>query len=135
MNRDLIGDEKDREIARLKFIIEKFKKYDEERKEYYSKKLERLGVLESYVEELEDTSEIGKLKSIIVRQKDELRKLNAVIIAKKIDTTKTEEEWNNVDISMKISRLKEENKKLREEIKNLRETIGKLIYECNKDKI
>ena len=135
MNRDLIEDEKDREIVRLKFIIEKFKKYDEERKEYYSKKLERLGVLESYVEELEDTSEIGKLKSIIVRQKDELRKLNAVIIAKKIDTPKTEEELNNVDISMKISRLKEENKKLREEIKNLRETIGKLVYECNKDKV
>lgn len=135
MNRDLIEDEKDREIVRLKFIIEKFKKYDEERKEYYSKKLERLGVLESYVEELEDTSEIGKLKSIIVRQKDELRKLNAVIIAKKIDTPKTEEEWNNVDISMKISRLKEENKKLREEIKNLRKTIGKLVYECNKDKV
>lgn len=135
MNRDLIEDEKDREIVRLKFIIEKFKKYDEERKEYYSKKLERLGVLESYVEELEDTSEIGKLKSIIVRQKDELRKLNAVIIAKKIDTPKTEEELDNVDISMKISRLKEENKKLREEIKNLRKTIGKLVYECNKDKV
>lgn len=135
MNRDLIEDEKDREIVRLKFIIEKFKKYDEERKEYYSKKLERLGVLESYVEELEDTSEIGKLKSIIVRQKDELRKLNAVIIAKKIDILKTEEELDNVDISMKISRLKEENKKLREEIKNLRKTIGKLVYECNKDKV
>lgn len=135
MNRDLIEDEKDREIVRLKFIIEKFKKYDEERKEYYSKKLERLGVLESYVEELEDTSEIGKLKSIIVRQKDELRKLNAVIIAKKIDIPKTEEELDNVDISMKISRLKEENKKLREEIKNLRKTIGKLVYECNKDKV
>lgn len=62
MNKNLIGDQKDVEIARLKMIIEKFKKYDKDRTEFYAKKMQRLGELESYVIELEEKSEQESLR-------------------------------------------------------------------------
>ena len=53
LNEDLFVDEKDKKIARLKHVIESFKKYDSNRKEYYSKALIELGQLKEYVAELE----------------------------------------------------------------------------------
>lgn len=46
LNRQLIGDSKDREIARLKLCIEKFKEYDEKRKEYIAQLMEIIKTLE-----------------------------------------------------------------------------------------
>lgn len=78
INKDLIGDRKDVEIARLKMIIEKFKKYDKERTEFYSNKMQRLGELESYVVELEEKSETGKLEAKIKDLRSQLSTLNKV---------------------------------------------------------
>lgn len=61
LNEDLINP-KDIEIAKLKLTIEKFKRYDAERKQYYSNALQRLGELESYVQELTADTAISKLK-------------------------------------------------------------------------
>lgn len=74
LNEDLI-DPKDLKIAKLKLAIENFKKYDKERKAYYSKSLIELGQLKDYVEELEATIPEGSRK--------ELRRLNQSIASYK----------------------------------------------------
>lgn len=126
-NKDLFNDEKDLEIARLKYTIKKFKEYDEERKEFYKKKMRRLGELESYIEELKDTTEedeVGKLKAKIARQKEELKRLNILVQYKEIiesGTVITPEDVVNIDSLKK--RISAQDKI----IKNLRSTMKELL--------
>lgn len=126
-NKDLFNDEKDLEIARLKYTIKKFKEYDEERKEFYKKKMRRLGELEAYVEELKDASEeseVGKLRAKITRQKEELKRLNTLIQYKEIiesGTVITPEDVVNIDSLKK--RISAQDKIIR----NLRSTIKELL--------
>lgn len=91
MNKNLIGDRKDVEIARLKMIIEKFKKYDKDRTEFYAKKMQRLGELESYVIELEEKSETGKLEAKIKELRGKLSDLNKVILYNKMAVPEKEQ--------------------------------------------
>ena len=57
LNEDLF-EEKDKEILKLKALIERFKKYDSNRKQYYADVLVELGQLRTYVSELEDTDKL-----------------------------------------------------------------------------
>ena len=133
LNADLFQDKKDREIARLKLTIESFKKYDQERKEYYAEKMNRLGQFESYISELENDenspmSVIKKLEEKIASQKDEIRTLSMNIQAHNIGI--------NIDtdvLSLNISKksLSQANEKLRKENKNLRNTVYQLTTELN----
>lgn len=133
LNADLFQDKKDREIARLKLTIEHFKKYDEERKEYYAEKMNRLEQLESYISELENdkdspVSVIKKLEEKIASQKDEIRTLSMNIQAHNIGI--------NIDtdvLSLNISKksLSQANEKLRKENRNLKNTVYQLTTELN----
>lgn len=128
LNKSLI-DPKDLEIAKLKLAIEKFKKYDSERKQYYSKSLQRLGELESYVQELESNSVIPSLKGKIEQQKKELAYLNRVITANKYHL------FNDDYVlvcAVTVNEALEKNKSLYKEVKNLRQTIKDLICQLNK---
>lgn len=130
LNKDLI-DPKDIEIAKLKLTIEKFKKYDAERKQYYSNALQRLGELESYVEELEADSVIPKLKEIVTEQRKQLGYLNRVITANQYQL------FNNdytLTSAITVNELKERNKVLGKEIKNLRKTVKELVCRLNTSK-
>ena len=106
LNEDLFLDQKDREIARLKAIIEQFKRYDKERKEYYSSKLIRLGQLESYVQEInnsiEDKNEkdktILRLNQIIHNQRTELRSLQEIMSRKNINIEQEKENLETIDL-------------------------------------
>ena len=131
LNENLLGnDKKDVEIARLKYTIERFKEYDEDRKKKYSEALTKIGALESYIQELEDTNQIGELKAKIIQQRDTIRRYNALIKTKGItEIPETEEEWNELDEGMKYSDIKKKNKELRKEIKKLKDTVSKLLYE------
>lgn len=129
INKTLIGDEKDQEIARLKMAIEKFKEYDKKRKEYYSNKMVRLGQLESYMQELDSKShdEICYIKS-----KEENRKLKKIIEASKIDVDKVD--ISNVELKVRVLNLKKRNEDLQSIIKRQKEIINKLCstnYELN----
>lgn len=127
LNKDLV-DKKDIEIAKLKLAIEKFKKYDAERKQYYSDALKRLGELESYVEELEAGTVIPKLKEKVTEQRKQLGYLNNVITANQYQL------FNNDYIltsAITVKELRERNKVLGKEIKNLRKTVKDLIYRLN----
>lgn len=44
---------------KLQSLIIKYKKYDKQRNTYYAKKMERLGELETFVQELEDTNNLN----------------------------------------------------------------------------
>ena len=128
LNKDLV-DPKDIEIARLKLAIENFKKYDAERKEYYAKSLQRLGELESYVEELESNSVIPKLKKKVEEQGKQLAHLSRVITVNKyhlFDDTYT------LQCTVNVKELKERNKVLSKEVTNLRNTIKDLVYQLNR---
>lgn len=128
MNKNLIGDRKDVEIARLKMIIEKFKKYDKDRTEFYAKKMQRLGELESYVIELEEESETGKLEAKIKDLRNQLSTLNKVIQYNKMIVPEKEQ----MDLCLNYNNLKNRNKNLSDENKKLKDTISKLVTRLNK---
>lgn len=124
LNKKLFEDPKDAEIARLKMAIEKFKEYDKKRKEYYSGKMQRLGELESYVQEIDTETEIGKLKDTIMGLRKEVSRLSKEIQVRRIEETRTDEELSEV-----ISRdaLRQRNKKLTEEVVKLRKEKSEWI--------
>lgn len=128
INKDLIGDRKDVEIARLKMIIEKFKKYDKDRTEFYANKMKRLGELESYVIELEGKSETGKLEAKIKDLRNQLSTLNKVIQYNKMIVPEKEQ----MDLYLNYNNLKNRNKNLSDENKKLKDTISQLVTRLNK---
>ena len=124
LNEKLFDDPKDAEIARLKMCIEKFKEYDKERKEYYAKKMRRLGELESYVQEIDTETEIGKLKSQIIDLKRQLGALSLKVQVYRIEENRTPEELSDI-----ISRdsLRQKNKQLTDEVVKLRKEKSECI--------
>lgn len=133
LNKDLFDNEKDAEIARLKMTIEKFKEYDKERKKYYADKMQRLGELESYVQEIDTGTEIGKLKSQIIDLKKQLGALSLKIQVYRIEEKRTPEELSDI-----ISRdsLRQKNKQLNAEVVKLRKEKSEWIkqkFELNKN--
>ena len=124
LNEKLFEDPKDAEIARLKMCIEKFKEYDKERKTYYADKMQRLGELESYVQEIDTETEIGKLKEEIMRLRKEVSRLSKEINVRRIEETRTDEELSDV-LSRNALRLR--NRKLTEEVVKLRKERDKWI--------
>lgn len=127
LNKDLINP-KDIEIAKLKLTIEKFKRYDAERKQYYSNALQRLGELESYVQELTADTVIPKLKKKVDEQGKQLRYLNRVITANKYHLFNDD---YTLTSAITVNELKERNKVLSKEVTNLREAIKELVCRLN----
>lgn len=126
LNKKLFDDPKDAEIARLKMTIEKFKEYDKERKKYYADNMQRLGELESYVQELDMETEIGRLKQTISTLQGQIRKLSKVIEARHIEDNRTEEELSEV---IAISKLRKNNRHLKEQVDKLIKERSKWITE------
>ena len=124
LNEKLFDDPKDAEIARLKMTIEKFKEYDKERKKYYADKMQRLGELESYVQEIDTETEIGKLKEEIMRLRKEVSRLSKEINVRRIEETRTDEELSDV---LSRDALRQRNRKLTEEVVKLRKERNKWI--------
>lgn len=124
LNEELFEDKKDAEIARLRMAIEKFKEYDEERKKYYAKSLQRLGELESLVQEVEDKQ---GLECRLKRYKDRLSYLEQLIRAKGIQEDMTLDEAK--DLIAITEFFKGKQKELQERIKSLSETVSELTSE------
>lgn len=135
LNNDLL-DPKDKEIIRLKLVIERFKKYDEERKKYYSDKMQRLGELEAYIQEkeqqeaVEPDKEIESLNRTIKNQRKELGNLNRLLAVKNLDIEKLKF-LDVAAIKNENEALKKMNKYLRNQNKNLKSIISELVYKLN----
>ena len=78
MNKDLFDDPKDYTIVKLKETIARFKAYDEERKKYYSKKMVRLGELETYVIELKEQMQSAENGTLINTLQEKIKKSNSL---------------------------------------------------------
>ena len=128
LNEDLF-EEKDKEILKLKALIERFKKYDSNRKQYYADVLVELGQLRTYVSELEDTDKKAKK---IKTQKLAIRNLERIIaenkIAKIVDPEKIKE-IEPSELLEHVKKLEQDNNSLREKIGQYRKEISRL---CNK---
>lgn len=128
LNEDLF-EEKDKEILKLKALIERFKKYDSNRKQYYADVLVELGQLRTYVSELEDTDKKAKK---IKAQKLIIKNLERTITENKIAKIVDPEKIKEIEITElleHVKKLEQDNNSLREKIGQYRKEISRL---CNK---
>ena len=115
-------------ISRLKSTISKFKEYDKERKEYYSKVLVEYGQLKSYIEELEDSDKKARK---INNQRREICRLNTLIRANKLKNI-PELDLTKQETAETITNLNNIIKDLRKKLNSPNKTISDLIYKLCK---
>ena len=115
-------------ISRLKSTISKFKEYDKERKEYYSKILIEYGQLKSYIEELEDSDKKAKK---INNQRREIGRLNTLIHANKLKNI-PKSDLTKQEATETITNLNNIIKDLRKKLNSANKTISDLIYKLCK---
>ena len=132
LNEDFFVDEKDKKIARLKEVIEHFKKYDSDRKKYYAKSLIELGQLKEYIAELENKDKKARK---IKQQKIVIHNLEKTIFNNKYLTNIDAEKIKQIDALMlqeENIKLKEKNKILSKQLTKAREDISRLCSKLSK---
>ena len=112
-------------IQSLEHKINNFKEYDAQRKVYYSKSMQRLGELESWIDE---TDPEFKLRSKIQSQKQTIVNLSAVIRASKLEVP---EDFDLAKAKVKILELQREVETLTKQNTNLKTSVSELVYKLN----
>ena len=112
-------------IQSLEHKIDNFKKYDANRKVYYSKAMQRLGELESWIDESDPEF---KLRSKIQSQKQTITNLNAIIRASKLEVP---EDFDLAKAKVKILELQKEVETLTKQNANLKTSVSELVYKLN----
>ena len=112
-------------IQSLEHKISNFKEYDAQRKVYYSKSMQRLGELESWIDE---TDPEFKLRSKIQSQKQTIANLSAVIRASKLEIP---EDFDLAKAKVKILELQKEVETLTKQNTNLKTSVSELVYKLN----
>lgn len=88
INEELFTDPKDLQIAKLKYTIESFKKYDKERTQLISSLQQEIGKLKAYIEELEGDELVKSLRSKIKNQKEQLKSLHAQLYVSQLEISR-----------------------------------------------
>ena len=116
-------------IGSLEKTINKFKKYDEERKQYYKDLAIRVGELESELSEYRDKEDpTGKLQRKVSEQRKRIKQLEALL------SIKDKEEVKDIDLVLaksQIIKLKKQVNTLTKQNKHLKDTVSDLIYKLN----
>lgn len=112
-------------IQSLEHKINNFKEYDAQRKVYYSKSMQRLGELESWIDE---TDPEFKLRSKIQSQKQTIANLSAIIRASKLEVP---EDFDLDKAKVKILELQKEVETLTKQNTNLKTSVSELVYKLN----
>lgn len=112
-------------IQSLEHKINNFKEYDAQRKVYYSKSMQRLGELESWIDESDPEF---KLRSKIQSQKQTIANLNALIRASKLEVP---EDFDLAKAKVKILELQKEVETLTKQNANLKASVSELVYKLN----
>lgn len=112
-------------IQSLEHKINNFKEYDAQRKVYYSKSMQRLGELESWIDESDPEF---KLRGKIQSQKQIISNLNAVIKASKLEVP---EDFDLAKAKVKILELQKEVETLTKQNANLKTSVSELVYKLN----
>ena len=89
--------------------------------------MQRLGELESFVQEIECVRKNGESELIIAKQKITIGKLNRVIQSRGILYKMSDEDAKRI---IEFDRIMEENKRLKSEIKSLHKAISELSTKC-----
>ena len=120
-------------VIKLQGKIEGFKSYDKKRTAYYKKSIQKLGELESYVEELEDTINSlkdGTLVDKLVKENTEKKKIIASLNKKLQAAELTPEEIEKVEdvasYKLQIRNLAAKVKKLEKDKLDLFQQLFKL---------
>ena len=112
-------------IQSLEHKVNNFKKYDAQRKVYYSKAMQRLGELESWIDESDPEF---KLRSKIQSQKQTITNLSALIKASKLEVP---EDFDLAKAKVKILELQKEVETLTKQNANLKTSVSELAYKLN----
>lgn len=112
-------------IQSLEHKINNFKEYDAQRKVYYSKSMQRLGELESWIDESDPEF---KLRGKIQSQKQIISNLNALIKASKLEVP---EDFDLAKAKVKILELQKEVETLTKQNANLKTSVSELVYKLN----
>ena len=136
-------DKKDFIIAVLKRKINSFKEYDAKRKKHYAGLEQKIGELESYIDELENglsidslNNKIQSLEAKIEKQNLIIKELQAKVNISLFDDTKSFEELESIANNLKnFNSIKLANKSLRKQLKDNKNTISDLIYKLTQAKL
>ena len=136
-------DKKDFIIAVLKRKINSFKEYDAKRKKHYAGLEQKIGELESYIDELENglsidslNNKIQFLEAKIENQKLKIKELQAKVNISLFDDTKSFEELESIANNLKtFNSMKLAVKDLRKRLKDNKNTISDLIYKLSQAKL
>lgn len=112
-------------IQSLEHKVNNFKEYDAQRKVYYSKAMQRLGELESWIDESDPEF---KLRSKIQSQKQTITNLSALIKASKLEVS---EDFDLAKAKVKILELQKEVETLTKQNANLKTSVSELAYKLN----
>lgn len=127
LNEDLINVSKEecfnlkRENLKLKELIKKYKKHDENRTKYYASKMQELGELQSLINEFKDTD---KLWNKCINYKKEISILSKKIYLQKLIELSDED----IFAISEYQHLKAKYDKLNRLYKSLRNSHSELIY-------
>lgn len=112
-------------IQSLEHKVDNFKKYDANRKVYYSKAMQRLGELESWIDE---TDPEFKLRGKIQSQKQTITNLSALIKASKLEVP---EDFDLAKAKVKILELQKKVNALTKQNTSLKASVSELVYKLN----
>ena len=136
-------DKKDFIIAVLKRKINSFKEYDAKRKKHYAGLEQKIGELESYIDELENglsidslNNKIQSLEAKIKKQNLIIKELQAKVNISLFDDTKSFEELESIANNLKnFNSMKLAVKDLRKRLKDNKNTISDLVYKLTQAKL
>ena len=136
-------DKKDFIISLLKRKIDNFKEYDDERKKHYAGLEQKIGELESYIDELENglgidslNNKIQSLENKIEKQNLIIKELQAKVNISLFDGTKSFKELESIADNLKtFNSMKLTIKSLRKQLKDNRSTISDLIYKLTQARL
>lgn len=136
-------DKKDYIISLLKRKIDNFKEYDAERKKHYSGLEQKIGELESYIDELENglgidslNNKIQSLENKIEKQNLIIKELQAKVNISLFDGTKSFKELESIADNLKtFSSMRLTIKSLRKQLKDNKSTISDLVYKLTQARL
>ena len=136
-------DKKDFIIALLKRKIDSFIEYDAKRKKHYAGLEQKIGELESYIDELENGLGVDSLNNKIQSLENKIEKQNLIIkeLQAKVNIslfygTKSFKELESISNNLKtFSSMKLTIKGLRKQLKDNRNTIADLVYKLTQAKL
>lgn len=137
------NDKKDFIIALLKRKINKFKEYDSERKKHYAGLEQKVGELESYIDELENglgidslNNKIQSLEKKVERQNLIIKELQTKVVISLFDGTKSFKELESIADNLKtFNSMRLTIKGLRKHLKDNKSTISDLIYKLTQARL